>query len=454
MTPPFCLREYQTRCASSDQTDWPEPALLKRIDKIAQEDAVLQEHRSPLVRVGANCNRVEAGGRVGFLVTEALAVEVFPKWTWSGSTDMNQVRANFVELLSYSRVFALPAGIDATVERSKAPLGEWILHGMARQLWHAIARGLAREYVGRTEPLCAVRGRIDLGRQVSSNMGIDVPVWCRFDEYEADTPLTRLLSLHASLIARLAVTRMVRLLALRCARELVGTAPSANPTVDLERLVWDRRNDHFRPAIDSLKILLTSGGLSSLRGKSPSWCVSVPMQDVFERYLARIVRGSSPSNSLVTAATQRTVGYLSVAPKTFKQIADLVLQRSFGTVIVDAKYKVPKEGLKPSEADVRQVLTYAALWNQSSPSGPHCSTVALVYPRSFEGKVHAPRVWTSFLTTPLGAPVRILALSVPFGRKPSPEERDAIRADLENAWIEKLSPRDQLLPERSPERVV
>lgn len=57
----------------------------------------------------------------------------------------------------------------------------------------AEGHGLARDYRSREEPLPTLRGRIDIGTQVTRRLGQPFPIECRYEEYTEDTELNRVL---------------------------------------------------------------------------------------------------------------------------------------------------------------------------------------------------------------------------------------------------------------------
>ena len=269
-----------------------EPSDVLALDRTARIDARTQGHGEPLIEVRADCARIAAGGRVGFLQSGNAAVEVYPKWVHPDEHDLDRIRADFAGLLSYSRVPGL-AGVAASHTQLKHHhIGEWILHGMARQLAAAVQRGLPHEYVERQEGLPFVRGRLDVARQVRRNAGLQLPVWCRFDERLTENPLCRLLALFADLLEQRANVPITRSLARQARRELGEVAPSVRPDVDLALVKnnWHRQNEPFKPCIAALSLILGGRSLSPKAATTASWCVSVAMEDVFERFVARLLK--------------------------------------------------------------------------------------------------------------------------------------------------------------------
>jgi len=415
--------------------------VLLRLDQVAREDAVLQGTDSPLVTVSAARTAIRAGDRVGFLHTRDLDIEVFPKWispdptVVDPSAALGSIRGEFVDLLDFAGPRRLRPGLRARQQLKRRPLAEWMLHGMARTLVDALEDSLQHGYVERERALPFVRGRVLVGRQLRQGAGLPIPVWCRFESHESDTPLARLLALHAHTIAARSRWSQTRQLASRATRLLAGVAPSTHYEQDLAGLHFDRTNARFRDCIADLQLLLrrSRSDPSGASAATLGWSLSLSMSGVFERYVERVLRRicrlkSSPIDRL---QTQKSVGSLAVKPPGFRQVPDVIVHLATGrTVIIDAKYKAPgKRG--PSEADVRQVTAYANLYNLAEVEPARkCDTVVLLYPRAFESSPESARhrQWDLYpkplVDTSDDKPperrqrLKLLTRTIEFGRRP------------------------------------
>jgi len=410
----------------------------------------LRSGRHRLIGISRS-NRLHAGQRVGFVESEGVSVEVFPKWMVQGMkglahTDraalVQDARQSLAHLLDWCGVISITPGPAARQRAAKTSLSEWILHAMARELVHGLARGINRGYQERQEPLTAVRGRIDIGAQIRMGKDLPLPLWCRYEEHTQDTPLGRCLALFASLLSRLARSQATRNLAIQASRLLAPTTPTQNAPRDLARIRWTRSNERFQSSIESLKLLLAHQAVMQARGDAPSWSWSVPLSGVFERYVGRLLlllwrMGlQSEDSKFPRRFTQRRIGKLTVAPATFGQKPDFVMVGDDRCAIIDTKYKVPRD-FKPSESDVRQVLTYASLWNRrrEAERAP-CKRVILLYPAVDDEIPTTLKTWESYLNTPDNSNERVElhASSIPFRGVPTNDELKTYRRIIAS-WL-------------------
>ena len=384
------------------------PESMRKLSVAAKRDASLQRLDHPLISVDA-CHHVTSHGLVGFLQAGAVSVEVFPKYVKfdKASQDaaqappLDQVRRGFIELLDFCGVTHFRPGSAAQRDLARQPMAEWMLYGMAQRLRDCLQRGVRLDYVEKDEQLGIVRGRILLERQLRQGRGLPLPLHCRYERHEHNTPLARLLALFAELLGRFANASSTRRLADQASHMLVGISPSTAVAADLANVRFHRQTDPLAQCIDDLKLLLgrRRHDFADRRRQASGWSLSWDMATVFEKYVERILKRYSASLGdhdplRPRVWCQQHVGHL--APELpnqnakFGQIPDIVVEYGTGmqsrAVIIDAKYKRPGsrsgDRLRPSESDVRQVLAYANLWNRAAKgSDSVCDTVMLVYPR-------------------------------------------------------------------------
>lgn len=223
-----------------------------------------------------------------------------------------------------------------------------------RSVADALARGMRRTYVEHEDRLVAVRGRIDLPRQLRAAMPL--PVACRFDEYSLDTPHNRLIKAALRRVVRLdGVTDRTRSALLRTL-QWFGEVADRPPHVEtLMRRGFGRLDLHYEAPCRLAALILDSTAIGDQVGQSAANAFLVDMNKVFEEFVEdRLRRVLGPS--LTVTAQYRTHldigGRVPIRP-------DLVLTDSGRIVLVaDVKYKEPDDEVG-KEQDLYQVVAYA-----------------------------------------------------------------------------------------------
>lgn len=225
----------------------------------------------------------------------------------------------------------------------------------AQHLEAALSKGTAREYRAHQERVMGVRGRVDLSAQLRL-AGLAIPTECRFDEYNADTQLNRILLAGVTRLRRLpgvtvGTRQALQALAARL-EEVGGLAPAdlRSPTR------FTRLNQHCQPAEQLARLVLASATLLDAAGESAAASFLVDMNQLFEDFVESRLRRYL-SDHLEVVGQAQTV--LDLAAKV-RMKPDLVFRKNGLIVYVaDAKYKVTANGYG-READYYQLLAYTS----------------------------------------------------------------------------------------------
>lgn len=217
------------------------------------------------------------------------------------------------------------------------------------------ARGMYRSYREERDRLYGVRGRIDIRAQITRG-GIVHPVDCSFGEFTADVDENRYLKAGVRLALRVPRVRHEdrrRLHRLMVALEEVsdvGVSPE-----DLDRIGFNRLNNHYEPALSLTRVLFENLTLKDQWGETVASSFMVDMNRLFERFitdrLERALRGRLQVKSQYGTHLDRA-GRVHMRP-------DLVFRRrGYIAFVGDLKYKVAKEQRALSTSDQYQILAY------------------------------------------------------------------------------------------------
>lgn len=206
----------------------------------------------------------------------------------------------------------------------------------------------------------ALRGRWLVGRDLARPPTNRHRLSCRFDEFTPDVAPNRVL------LAALRVLERSGLFgphAAAHARTLTSTLAEVQPLAEVKAaekvLSSDRRFAAYGPAVELARIILESSGLQATPGHHPLSSFIVRLAPVFEAAITRALAKVADAKGL-TCHAQRP---LSVdAEGRLTAIPDVVIEQGETRLVIDAKYKLPAEGLPPAE-DFQQLVTYLACLN-------------------------------------------------------------------------------------------
>lgn len=290
--------------------------------------------------------RLTVRGYVGCFRTAAVRWEVLPKLPWESLRWLAGLRPG-------------PGGLPADNTGSVGGLADLLAGRLADLIRERTDAGLLRDYAERQALEPAVRGRIDLPRQlrdprtpnlfhlVADEFTPDV-VWNRLPKAAA----RRLLDhpgLGAESRARLA----------DAVTAFVGVSDVAPSTEELDRLRFDRRSEPYRSLVSLSRLVL---GRSAPPGNIAGPNFLVNLEHLFQRHVGELLSRPGSLRAGWSIETQpdvvlSTAGAL--APLTLRP--DLIARdpRGRSASVWDVKWK-SLTAAGPDATDVHQVLGYAA----------------------------------------------------------------------------------------------
>jgi len=349
----------------------------------------------PLCFQGKEGGSLVAHQFAGIIGTSEVTVEIYPKLDAAliHSEDDERVDPNSANTAMWNLLWMMQvAGGWECEETGNAPLQDTPLEWydlftmlLGRNLRAELQRGLPHRYLPQQDAIHAVRGRIQLGRQITSHWNRFDRVECLWDEFTADTPLNRLFKCACRFLAE----RVQHPTAWGLMQDCLGLLEEVEDVDPLTALRgaqqchWDRTFDRFRKPFQLAERLLRGTSPVLASGDNDTFVFLVDMHQLFEDYVGAVLE----SGFGVTIEQQVKVGTLFSAPPTLNQIADFRWRdKSKQAWIGDAKYKHLAKAISTTvshrhlvEADVRQLTVYGELERQRT--GENASVnLLLAYP--------------------------------------------------------------------------
>jgi 5-methylcytosine-specific restriction enzyme subunit McrC len=313
--------------------------------------------------------RIKASSYVGTIVSPGVRILVVPK----------VATANLFHLLEASgrAVTIRPEVFDYEQTKDLVPSFATFY---ARHLESALTWGVARDYREHQERLSTIRGRVDLPAQ-QRQVGLPLPVECRFDEYTADIPLNRiLLGAAVRLLSLPGVTVATR----QALRQLAGRfAEAATPyAADLRtETVFTRLTEHYRPAERLARMVIGGSSILDATGAAGAGVFLIDMNKVFEEFVASRLQRYLAGRLVVHVQLQCQLdraGSVRMKP-------DLVFGATAraNSYVADTKYKITATGFG-REDDYYQLLAYASALNLPEGLLIYCQDDGIAPPRQIE----------------------------------------------------------------------
>lgn len=305
----ICLTEYQPKTETLDQHEL---------------TALVATGLVGVTPTGEDTFELRAGSVVGTLILPRLRVLIRPKIGLSNTFFLLSYGSGLVQW----REDAFPYAADDFYEAVA-----WLLEAEVRR---AAPLGLVRDYRQYEESLPTLRGRIDVGSQVTRRLGQPIPLDCRYQEYDEDTPLNRVIKagiqrlLGLPGIERRVANQLRHHLRLFAAVADVSYAPSAVPDLRYSRLT-----SSWEAAGRIAELILRADSVRDTLGEVQGASFTVDMNKLFEQFIERVTAEIALEHGWTFDAQARRRLSDSVFIK-----PDLLLRRGDRDCAVgDAKYK-------------------------------------------------------------------------------------------------------------------
>jgi len=232
----------------------------------------------------------------------------------------------------------------------------------ARTTETTLARGLYHSYREQRDRLVAMRGRVDIPRQLAQP-GVVVPMHCRFTEFTAD--LIENSYLKAAVSRSLRVARVQPVDRRRLMQHLVtleDVSGVRHHHSDHDRVVFSRLNEHYRPALRLARLVLANLTLQDALGETQASSFMLDMNQLFERFvterLRRALRGrlDVKDQHVDHLGTERD-GHgrerkLEIRPDLLFSLGGSI------RFVADIKYKLTDDAASGRHSDYYQLLAY------------------------------------------------------------------------------------------------
>lgn len=235
---------------------------------------------------------------------------------------------------------------------------ELLADRFAAEAHRIISAGMHRRYVAEEDNLPVLRGRLNLGRHLATNLAQPGRLWCAFDEFTADLIENRTLKYVSHWLAL--VMRHRPALSNRLYRNYAqaeGVTYTPVTSTDVRQVVYTPLNERYRPALRLAAVILDHLAAHFHPGHQPLAAFTIDMNALFQRFLTVRLERELRRYGLTLRAEPETP---LDRDREIRMQPDIVVYRERRPVLViDAKYKrTGDEGARWHPGDVYQMLAY------------------------------------------------------------------------------------------------
>lgn len=333
-----------------DEYDQSAPLDLSDEDKSFLEELTADEGPVDVTYTRDGKSRVSTSSYIGVAaLPSGRRLNVTPKQTVS----------RLLTLLQYAlNVSSTTIGKETSFSSAETFIDAFgaLFTAKLRQL---LTRGIRREYTRIESVETAVRGRLDVQRQLQRPTPVPTDFAVEYDTLTANTTANQAILAATQVLTRLVEGDTLAAALSRQAAQLRQTVEPAHVTpVEIEATETTRLNAYYADLLELSKLVLQRRFFEDLTaGAVTSFGLFINMNTVYEAVVERAVRvGAAQINSDWTVEGQGQLGALIDGPHSVGMQPDAVVISEKGYVIAVADAKWKTGGDNPS--DVYQLTSY------------------------------------------------------------------------------------------------
>lgn len=313
---------------------------------------------------------VKAGSHVGVVAfADGSQIEILPKLARTvrerSPEENERLRGILLRLLREAFDIEPAVRGPADLRLARLPLLEAFYRMFLESLERLVKRGLPGGYARVEGNERFFKGKLMVAEHIRQNLVRRERFWVAHDVFRTDTPANRILRAGLDFVRGRAVAEENRRAAGRLAGAFAEIPASRDLAADFGACAAAERDGLQREALRWCDVFLRGRGLANLPGTRRARAFLFPMEAVFERAVARMLRRNAPDGVEVTAQEKRMFLF-DEAPwegGAFQLKPDIVIRRGRDVLaVVDTKWKLlcddSKRKFEMAQADMYQMYAY------------------------------------------------------------------------------------------------
>lgn len=351
-------------------------------------------------------NGVQANNYVGVLQTKSgLTIEILPKI--AGRTEEatdTRVRQLFLEMLKAVRSINGKTFKLTNLNAKKNNLLEVFISKFLNESDMIIKRGLKSSYVTVQSNEKFLKGKLLMTQQLRRNIVNQSYFFNEYDEFMTNSAENQLIKTTLEyLLKNSRDNNNLRIIREQLVYfEFVDLTNSPEQT--FQKVSIGRNYTYYEQTLDWCRIFLSRKSFTSFKGSSLAFAILFPMEEIFEAYIAYMMKKSIPDANV--SAQDKKYSLFDRTNETkagYRLRPDLVVRfEDNRTTIADTKWKV-LDSTGPSQTDLYQMYAYYTRYRHKSEN---VDKVVLIYPYSSSYSENEFRS-TQYSSEELGAKIQV-----------------------------------------------
>lgn len=365
------ITEYQCIYCGTNFDNFDEKSLSQKHFNMLESFILCNDDLSKVMRVSQKGNRkvIRTSQYVGLIqLDDGLKIEILPKIY--DNLNVSNSKSIFLEMLkTICNINFVNSGF-ANTDILRYPIFDIFIEMFIKEVRNVLHLGLSCSYENILANESFFNGKLLIPQNLRYNYIHKERFFIQYDVFTQNNSQNRLLKSTLLLLRTIAND-----INKNSINELLSYFKDIQPSTDYERDFSKCENNPdcyiYKNILNLARIFLNNKSFSSFSGNGISYALLFPMNDIFERYIATLVKKRYINYDI---SIQDTSTYLfEECHNKFNLRPDIVVRDNFKTIcILDTKWK----SLKDNSIDIQdmyQMYVYAKKFN--------CNNVMLIYPK-------------------------------------------------------------------------
>lgn len=329
-------------------------------------------------------NGVKFKEHVGVIQVGTLTIEVLPKAD-KGADDKKVWHGFLINMLRKVGVLNVNATGYASLRLKSNSILDLYIELFLKETQFLIHTGLVKKYRKTEGNLKSMKGAFYFSKHVSNNFNHAERFYVNYTTYDKNNLLNQILLKTIKLIKHINSSPFNH----ANIEGLLLDFPECDdisPSESLfNKVVFDRKNESYRKAINMARLLLLNYHPDIRRGMNDVLALMFNMNDLWEAYVFKQLK-KEVSGKFIVRDQVKTDFWKPVGGRASRVMADIVVYENStkerlneACAVLDTKWK-NQNGKNPSDDDLKQMFVYNHYYN--------CFNSALLYPATTRDSVY------------------------------------------------------------------
>ena len=305
---------------------------------------------------------------VGMLSVGGQVIEVLPKADKNAKGNENW-RNGLLHMLRRVYKLEVKSPSQAPQKLTSSAILDIFINRFLNEVDVLLNRGLVKCYHREEGNLFALKGKLLWNKQLSKNCVHKERFYVNYTTYDREHIMNRILRQALEIIPKITTNPSLSGRATSTLFNFPELKPLQVTAEIFSNLVFDRKTEDYRAAIEIAKLILLHYVPKSENGKTDILALMFDMNKLWEEFIYRVLRRGLNNYEVQPQQSQR----LWESVNNYKLIRpDIIIKQDGNNYVLDTKWKVPEKST-PADGDLHQMYVYLKEFG--------AERVALLYPQ-------------------------------------------------------------------------